>query len=161
MRMVTYMLLLQITARTSCHSSDNTQYYANKCLCDSGAAVGVAFTALLTADQFAYIPYASLSAAAPPPSNIWLPQCRFVSPTLFHCLNSVLICYPLRSFPFKIHLILLSISVCLIYITSKLVQTWNMEPRHSLISYLFSSVTFWPIGVASPGATFWCSQTCN
>lgn len=110
-----YILLLHITACTSRHSSDNTQYYANKCLCESGAAVGVAFTVLLTTDQLSYIPYASLSAAHPPSHpNIWLPQCRFVSPIPFYCLNSLLICYPLHSFPFKIHLILLSISVCLI-----------------------------------------------
>lgn len=48
------------------HSSDNTQYYANKPLCDSGATDGVGHMALLTADQLAYVPYASLSAACLP-----------------------------------------------------------------------------------------------
>lgn len=93
-----YVLLLQITTCTSRHSSENTQYYANRRLCDSGAAVGVGHTAPLTADQFTYIPRASLSAACLPLfPNIWLPRCRFVSPTLFHCLNSLFICPPSTS----------------------------------------------------------------
>lgn len=85
-----YILLLQITTCTSRHSSDNTQYYANRRLCDSGAAVGVAHMVLLTADQPTYIPYSSLSAACLPLfPNIWLPHCRFVCPALFPCLNSL------------------------------------------------------------------------
>lgn len=64
-------LLQQITTCTSHHSSDNTQYYANRCLCDSCAAFGDAYMAQLTADQLAYISYASLSAASLFP-NIWL-----------------------------------------------------------------------------------------
>lgn len=72
--------LLQITTSTSRHSSDNTQYYANKCLCDSG----VAHTALLTADQPACIPYASLSAACLPLApNIWLPLAHLSHPLCF------------------------------------------------------------------------------
>lgn len=46
-----YVLLLQITTCASHHSSDNTQYYANRRLCDSVAVVCVAHTAPLTADQ--------------------------------------------------------------------------------------------------------------
>lgn len=68
-------------------------------VCVTVVLLSVAYTALLTADQLAYLPYASLSAAPPTPPNIWLPQCRFVSPTLFHCLNSVLICSPLFRTP--------------------------------------------------------------
>lgn len=50
-----YVLLLQITTCTSRHSSDNTQYYANRRLCDSGSN-GLA-------DQHTFIPGASPSAA--------------------------------------------------------------------------------------------------
>lgn len=42
-----------------------------------------------------FIAYSSLSVASPATlllPNIWLPQCRFVFPTLFHYLSTVLIC---------------------------------------------------------------------
>lgn len=66
------------------HSADNTQYYANKSLCDSGAAAAVT---LLTANQLAHIPSAPSSTAYHPAiPNIWLSNCKFVQSS-FHCLS--------------------------------------------------------------------------
>lgn len=85
------------------------------------------------------------------PINIRLPQCRFISPTWFDCLNSVLSCPPLlrpsyySAFSFKIHFFLIwffFIYPRLIFNTWKLDQTWNTAPTCSLISYFYSSVTF-------------------
>lgn len=113
--------LLQITTSTGRHSSDNTQYYANKCLCDSG----VAHTALLTADQPACIPYASLSAACLPLApNIWLPLAHLSHPLCF-TVGAVLyfVSPPLLTFSFRIRSLFLSVAVRLPSSTSKSAQT--------------------------------------
>ena len=136
-----YVLLLQITTCTSRHSSENTQYYANRRLCDSG----VGHTAPLTADQFTYIPRASLSAACLPLfPNIWLPRCRCASPTLFHCLNSLFICPSLHhttvlSFPKSDYIFL--ISQCISHFPTP--QSLSQHETGHPVSRICSAV--WPL----------------
>ena len=127
-----YVLLLRIITGTSRHSTDNTQYYGNRHLCDSGTAVGVAHIAcrLLVLTWTYRSPFANFS----PTFYFSVQNSCFICPH-FH---RTVYCSVFPNF----NQFLISPTMCLSFLTSQRKNHLDPTILLSLISYLFSSVTY-------------------